>query len=127
MNRPGRPICLLAIARAMLVALAVLTSTAMAADRPSWWDGAASEAKAEGYGLITAEELNDLSDTNPDLLILDVRPDYEYRAGHLPGAVNLEFDLGDRLELKPDKRAAVKKLLGPDRNRPIVIYCRSFR
>jgi phage shock protein E len=48
-------------------------------------------------------------------------------AGHIPGAVNLEFHPGDKLEFSYEKRARLKKLIGPDKDRPVVICCRSFR
>jgi hypothetical protein len=37
---------------------------------------------------------------------VDVRPDYEFKTGHLPGAKNFEIDLGDWLDLKPQKADA---------------------
>lgn len=46
-------------------------------------------------------------------LLLDVRSDREFDAGHLRGAVHLPFDqVGDNL----DK-------VGDDKDRPIVVYC----
>jgi phage shock protein E len=96
-------------------------------DQPIWWDQAKVEAEKEGYGLITLDELKSLYDAGKPVLILDVRPDYEYQRGHLPNAVNLEFDLGERLTLKPEKRKTFEELLGPDKDRTVVIYCRSFR
>lgn len=47
-----------------------------------------------------------------DLVVLDVRPEPEYAAGHLPGAVHLPLDeIEDRLDELP-------------RDREIVAYCR---
>lgn len=92
-----------------------------------YWERAKEEAKREGYFLVTYESLKTLYDSKADFMIVDVRPCYEYKDGHLPKAVNLEFDLGDRLGIKPEKREAFEKLLGPDKDRLIVIYCRSFR
>ena len=48
--------------------------------------------------------------------------DHFFRAGN-----DRTFDLGDRLGLKPQKANAFEKFLGADKNRVIVIYCRSFR
>jgi len=48
-------------------------------------------------------------------------------AGHIPGAVNLEFHPGDKLQFSREKRARLKELIGPDKDRPVVICCRSFR
>lgn len=47
-----------------------------------------------------------------DVIVLDVRPEDEYRAGHIPGARSLPIDELDR------------RLDGLPRNRDIVAYCR---
>ncbi len=94
---------------------------------PLWWEQAEAEAEREGYDLIALDDLQGLYDSDKDFLIVDVRPDYEYKSGHLPNAANIEFHLGERLALDDLKRKAFEDLLGPDKNRTIVIYCRSFR
>ena len=96
-------------------------------ERPLWWEQAEAEAEREGYDLITLDDLQILYDSDKDFLIVDVRPDYEYKSGHLPKAANIEFHLGERLALDDSKKKAFEDLLGPDKNRTIVIYCRSFR
>ena len=117
----------LSVARIILWLILALTGSAQAAtDLPVWWDQAQKTAAREGYGLISLQEMDRLYDSGTAPLILDVRPHYEYQDGHLPDAVNLEFHLGDRMELKPDKAAALKKILGPDKSRPVIIYCRSY-
>ncbi|MFZ4779145.1 MAG: rhodanese-like domain-containing protein [Terrimicrobiaceae bacterium] len=50
-------------------------------------------------------------------LILDVRPKLFYRAGHVPGSLNLPRD-----NFK-NAYAALKEKLEVDRSQPIVIYC----
>ena len=94
---------------------------------PVWWPSAVTEAQKDGYVLTTPEDIQDLYDSGNEFSLVDVRPDYEFKAGHLPGAKNFEIDLGDRLGLKPQKADAFKKILGADKNRLIVLYCRSFR
>jgi len=96
-------------------------------DTPVWWPTALAEAQKDGYALTTPQEIQDLHVSGTNYIVVDVRPDYEFNAGHLPGAKNFEIDLGDRLELKPHKADAFRKVLGADKNREIVIYCRSFR
>lgn len=95
-------------------------------EHPTWLHQAREDAKKDGYELITAPELKTLYESGKDVTIVDVRPGYEYRDGHLPQARSLEFDLGDTLELKPEKKAALTDLLGPDKQRMVVFYCRSF-
>ena len=96
-------------------------------DKPVWWERAESLASHDGYRLITLHELRALYDSAQSFSILDVRPDYEYKAGHLPDALQLEFDLGERSNLKPDKRHRFESILGPDKGREIVIYCRNYQ
>lgn len=51
----------------------------------------------------------------PGALVLDARSRDAFRRGHLRGAVNLPFtDFTDK---------ALAKVIGPDRGRPILIYC----
>ncbi|MFU8889621.1 MAG: ArsR/SmtB family transcription factor [Trueperaceae bacterium] len=66
---------------------------------------------ADGFESVTADDLQRrLADG--EVVLLDVRPDAEYRAGHLPGARSIPVgELADRLgELPPDA--------------PVVAYCR---
>ena len=98
-----------------------------AEDRPVWWNQASDEAKAGGYNLVRLDDLKKMYDSKKSFLIIDTRTEYEYNEGHLPEAVSFEFDPGDKLQLKPEKKEALIKLLGPAKNRKIIIYCRSFR
>jgi 3-mercaptopyruvate sulfurtransferase SseA len=111
----------------LILALFLLPLTAAADSGEAWWTTAEDEAARDGYRLLDTAGLLDLVRSDSPPLVIDVRADYEYEAGHVPGAVNLEFDLGDRGDLDPDKSAAFAALAGPDRTRPMVIYCRSFR
>lgn len=102
------------------------TAQAISHDQPAWLKQAKEDAKKDGYSLITASELKTMYDSGKAFAIVDIRPLYEYREGHLPNARYLELDLGDRLELKPEKERILKNLLGPDKQRVIVFYCRNF-
>jgi predicted sulfurtransferase len=96
-------------------------------DTPVWWPSALAEAQKDGYALTTPQEIQNLYTSGDNFFMVDVRPDYEFKTGHLPGAKNFEIDLGDRLDLKPQKADGFRKILGTDKSRLIVIYCRSFR
>ena len=100
---------------------------AMSEERLVWWDQLVDEAQRDGYSLITLENLKNIYKSKEPFLILDTRTEYEYNAGHLPKAINIEFDLGDKLQFRQEKKAAFLKLLGPDKSRKIIIYCRGFR
>lgn len=112
----------------LLLALCVLPAHPAGADETEvWWESARAEADRDGYRLLDDDGLRKLLDARADMVLLDARADYEFEAGHIPGAVNLEFDLGDDIELSPDKRQALRDLIGPDKDRMVVVYCRSFR
>jgi len=62
-----------------------------------------------GIKQITPRDL----DQKKGMMLLDVRPDKEYAAGHIPGAVNVPLaEIGDK----------VKKL---KKDKDLVVYCRS--
>ena len=88
---------------------------------------ARQEAEIDGYTVLTTEALRELLRTDPTVLLIDARFAYEYEAGHIPGAVNLPVDLRDRGDLPPERRKIFTDVLGEDKGRPIVIYCRGFR
>lgn len=62
---------------------------------------------------ISTTELKGLIADRPDLLLLDVRTDKEWDAGHIPGAALLDF-------LEDDFEALAFAL---PKDRPIAIYC----
>ncbi|PTN35155.1 hypothetical protein C6366_11600 [Desulfonatronum sp. SC1] len=84
-------------------------------------------ADRDGYALITTLELRRLMDEKPNVLLVDVRFAYEFVSGHMPEAVSLPVDLRDRGDLSPERREAMLDTFGPDKDRPVVVYCRDFR
>ena len=111
----------------LILMVLIFSDPSWSKEVPVWWPAALTEAQKDGYVLTTPEAIQDLYDSGNEFSIVDVRPDYEFNAGHLLGAKNFEIDLGDRLGLKPQKAEAFKKILGADKDRLIVLYCRSFR
>ena len=111
----------------LILLVVVVSGPSWGKDNPVWWPSALAESRKDGYVLTTPGEIQTLYASGNNFFVVDVRPDYEFKTGHLPGAKNFEIDLGDRLGLKPEKADAFKKVLGVDKNRLIVIYCRSFR
>lgn len=84
---------------------------------------------AAGYGLITAAELKKMIDEGQDMVIIDTMP-YEdsYKKEHVPGAKQFLFPIPDMTawdtkETDGKTEADFEALLGPDKNKPIVIYC----
>ncbi|MBU1168398.1 MAG: rhodanese-like domain-containing protein [Proteobacteria bacterium] len=81
------------------------------------------------YGLVTTDELKHLMDAKTDMVIVDTMP-YEgsYKANHVPGAVQFLFPIPDMdtfgsKETDGKTQADFEKLLGPDKNKLIVVYC----
>ena len=111
----------------LILLVLVFIGPSWSKDTPVWWPSALAEAQKNGFALTAPEEIQHLYASGHNYFIVDVRPDYEFKAGHLPGAKNFEIDLGDRLDLKPQKADGFRKILGTDKSRMIVIYCRSFR
>ena len=66
---------------------------------------------------ITAEEAKKIMDTQEGYIILDVREQEEYDAGHIPGAILIPYT---QIEEK------AKGML-PDKGQLILVYCRSGR
>lgn len=78
----------------------------------------AMEANAVGFKTLSMAEGIEMAKGNPKAVIVDVRRDDEYKAGHIPGALLLTLE-------KITKESAAKVL--PDKNQMIFIYCRSGR
>lgn len=115
-------------ALAISVFLIAMACPALAAEETSpLFIQAQRTADRDGYGLITTPELRRLMDEHPDVLLVDVRFAYEFVSGHMPDAVSLPVDLRDRGDLPRERREAMLDIFGPDKDRPIVVYCRDFR
>jgi thiosulfate/3-mercaptopyruvate sulfurtransferase len=82
-----------------------------------------------GYELITTDELKAMLDSGTEVLVIDTMPYEEsYRKEHVPGAKQFLFPIPDMLEWESsltDGQSAddFTALLGPDKQRSIVIYC----
>lgn len=69
------------------------------------------------YRQITQEEARRIMEEEADCIILDVRTEEEYDGGHIPGAINIDND-----DIGTDAPAEL-----PDKDRLILVYCRSGR
>lgn len=87
------------------------------------------EVQRGGYDVITAKELKDLIDSGKDMLIIDTMPyAASYEKAHIPGAKQFlfpipEMEAWDIKETDGKTLDDYKALLGPDKNKAIVIYC----
>jgi len=94
-----------------------LTVTPKKAD----WDDVRAEAIQGGYQLISTEKLWRQYQPNPAVLFLiDTRQEWEYRSGHISGAVN--FPMEPTWLSRWRKKGDLAAVLGPDKNRGIVFY-----
>ena len=69
------------------------------------------------YEQISGAQAKAIMDSESGYIILDVREQYEYDEGHIPGAILIPYgEIADRAE---------KEL--PDKDQLILVYCRSGR
>ena len=76
-----------------------------------------SDGGSATYEQISGAEAKALMDSESGYIIIDARTQEEYDQGHIPGAILIpEYEIADRAE---------KELT--DKNRLILVYCRSGR
>ncbi len=76
------------------------------------------------YGIVRTDELKKWLDEGKKPLIVDTMPYADsYVKGHIPGAVQFEFPIEELTSLDDKTRAEYLKVLGPDKDRLLVIYC----
>ena len=87
------------------------------------------EVQRGGYDVVTTEELKKWIDGGKDMVIVDTMP-YEdsYKKIHLPGAVQFLFPIPDMNQWDINETDGKSqddfiKLLGTDKDKPIVVYC----
>ena len=69
------------------------------------------------YEQITPEDAKKIMDSGENHIILDVREQDEFDAGHVPGAILLPYT---EIETKAES-------VLPDKDKQILVYCRSGR
>jgi hypothetical protein len=112
---------LVALAAVMLTTGTLWFTNRAATPREATWDDVLAEARSGGYKIITTEELAARYEKNPgDLLLVDTRQEWEYRTGHLKGALN--FPMEPTWWSRWRKAGALEAFLGPDKNLFIVFY-----
>jgi thiosulfate/3-mercaptopyruvate sulfurtransferase len=89
----------------------------------------AREIQRGGYDVVTTEELKKWIDSGKDMVIVDTMP-YEdsYKKNHVPGAVQFLFPIPDMNQWDINDTDGKSqddffKLLGSDKDKPIVVYC----
>ncbi|MEE4254916.1 MAG: rhodanese-like domain-containing protein [Desulfuromusa sp.] len=87
------------------------------------------EIQRGGYDVVTTDELKKWQDDGKEMVIVDTMPfEDSYKKAHVPGAEQFLFPIPDMVswdekETAGKSQADFEKLLGPDKNKTIVIYC----
>jgi len=85
---------------------------------------ACGEAQRGGYKLISLQDLKKRLDANEPMLIIDTMPYADsYKKEHIPTAVQFEFPIAEMTTMSPEVEKKYLDLLGPDKDRLIVVYC----
>ncbi len=85
------------------------------------WNDVRASAMQGGYRLISTDTLWQQYKSNPaGMLLVDTRQEWEYRSGHIQGAVN--FPIEPTWLSRWRKKGDLEVFLGTDRNRQVVFY-----
>ena len=85
------------------------------------WDDVLTEARQGGYRIINTDELWGRYKKDPGkMLLVDTRQEWEYRTGHIKGALN--FPMEPTWMSRWRNKGALKKFLGPETERLLVFY-----
>ena len=112
---------LLAFAAIAITAGVLWSNNRSVTPNEATWEDVQNEAKQGGYRIINTEELWKRYSKNPDsLFLVDTRQQWEYRTGHIKGALN--FPMEPTWLSRWRKKGDLEAFLGSDRDRFIVFY-----
>ncbi len=112
---------LLAMVSICITASALWLTNKAVTPKTAVWNDVLAEAEKGGYRIITTEDLSQKYETDPSgMLLVDTRQEWEFRTGHIRGAVN--FSMEPTWWARWRKADALKTLLGTDKDRFIVFY-----
>ena len=104
-----------------ITAIALWFTNGSVTPREATWKDVQDEAKQGGYHIIKTEELwEHYGETSDNLFLVDTRQEWEYRTGHIKGAVN--FPMEPTWWARWRKASDLKAFLGTDKDRTIVFY-----
>lgn len=111
----------IALAAVLLTAFSVWYMQRPVALEQVTWDDVLAEAERGGYDIITTEELAELyQDSASSPLLIDTRQEWEYRTGHIAGALN--FSMEPTWWARWSAKDEMAEFLGPDKDRVLVFY-----
>lgn len=112
---------LLALTAVILTACALWLTSRAVTPKTVTWDDALAEAEQGGYRIITTADLAARFEKNPaEMLLVDTRQEWEFRTGHIKGAVNFPMEPTGWSRWR--KASALETLLGTDKDRSLVFY-----
>ena len=112
---------LLALTAVILTAGALMLTSRAVTPKTTTWNDVVAEAKQGGYRIITTEDLAARFKKNPsEMLLVDTRQEWEFRTGHIKGAVN--FPMEPTRWSRWRKAGALETFLGPGKDRFLVFY-----
>jgi hypothetical protein len=112
---------IMALAAVMITVSFVWYDRHPVAPKQASWEDVAAEARAGGYRIITTEALAEKYRKNPsELMLVDTRQEWEYRTGHIDGALN--FPMEPTRWSRWRKADDLKNFLGPGPDRALVFY-----
>jgi len=112
---------IIAILAVLLTVGALWLANRAVVPKQATWNDILDEGKAGDYKIITTDELSERYQENPkSLLLVDTRQEWEYRTGHLKGAVN--FPIEPTVWSRWRKASALGAFLGSDEDRTVIFY-----
>ena len=85
------------------------------------WENILAEASEGGYQIIDTQALwQHYSKNRDNLILVDTRQEWEYRTGHIKGALN--FPMDPTWLARWRKAGALEAFLGTNKDRFIVFY-----
>lgn len=112
---------LMVAAAAVLAVIAALWFTNRAVTpKNATMDDVRAEAHAGGYHLVDTATLAHWYGQGKKMLLVDARQDWEYRAGHIKGAVN--FPMEPTWWSRWRKKDDLARFLGTDKDKSLVFY-----
>jgi hypothetical protein len=117
----NKKVTLIALVAVLVTVGALWFTNRAVTPKEATWDDVLAEAKAGNYRIITTEELSERYRKDAkSLLLVDTRQEWEYRTGHLLGAVN--FPIEPTSWSRWRKASALEAFLAPDKDRTVIFY-----
>ncbi len=117
----NKKITIIALVLVALVIGALWFTNRAVTPKEATWEDVLGEARLGGYAIIRTDALWDRYQKEPGgILLIDTRQEWEFRTGHLKGALN--FPMEPTAWSRWRKQKPLETFLGRDKTRFIVFY-----